>query len=74
MHTAAASALNSVTRGRMRPPSCATDSITSGTPWPLVSGAKYRVINPTHKPPNASTGIVHRPPIQPESAPPSWPW
>ncbi len=40
MVRAAARILKTDTRARIRPPSCATASMTSGTPWPLVSGAK----------------------------------
>jgi hypothetical protein len=40
MHSAEASALTAGTGARMRPPSSATASITSGTPCPRASGAK----------------------------------
>ena len=39
MHTAEASALTTLTCGRIRPPLSATAIITSGTPWPRASRA-----------------------------------
>jgi hypothetical protein len=39
MHSADASALTTLTCGRMRPPLSATAIITSGTPCPLASRA-----------------------------------
>ena len=41
MHSAEASALTTLTCGRIRPPFSATAIITSGTPWPRASRA-YR--------------------------------
>ena len=46
MHSADASALTAGTCGRMRPPSSATASITSGTPCPRASGAKRATSGP----------------------------
>ncbi len=39
MHTAEATALTTLTCGRIRPPFSATAIITSGTPWPRASRA-----------------------------------
>jgi hypothetical protein len=41
MHNADATALTTLTCGRIRPPLSATAIITSGTPWPRASRA-YR--------------------------------
>jgi len=46
MQTADASALTTVTGGRMRPPFSATASITSGTPWPRASRAQRSTSGP----------------------------
>jgi len=44
-------ALTSITMGRMRPPRTAMAVITSGTPWPLASGARKCTRGPTMSPP-----------------------
>ena len=46
MQIAEASALTTVTCGRIRPPFSATASITSGTPWPRASRAKRWISGP----------------------------
>jgi len=47
------------TRGRMRPPCSITASMTSGTPCPLASRAKRRMIRPTTRPPAAGVATIH---------------
>ena len=46
MHSAEASALTTVTWGRMRPPFSATAIMTSGTPWPRASRANREIKGP----------------------------
>lgn len=58
MHKADASAFTSVTCGAIRPRRCATAYITSGTPWPLASGANLCTIGPYTAP--ATTGVSNR--------------
>jgi hypothetical protein len=55
MQIAEASALITVTWGRIRPPFSATASITSGTLWPRASRAKRWINGPYKRPPTTGT-------------------
>ncbi len=58
MVNAEARDLTSTMRGRMNPPLVITAAITSGTPWPLASGAKREMSGPTIGPPRAGVMMM----------------
>ena len=51
MQSAEANDFTTPTAGSMRPPRCATATMTSGTPWPPASGAKRAMSGPKRSPP-----------------------
>jgi hypothetical protein len=58
MQTAEAVIFANITRARIAPPRITIDSMTSGTPCPLASRARWYTIGPMISPPTAGANSL----------------